>query len=129
MREILRSKIHRCWITGANLGYVGSIIIDRDLMEMSDIVPFEKVQVVNCNNGQRFETYALPGERGSGTISIQGAAARLCQIGDCAIIMAFEVTEKEVDQRMILVDENNKFLEWIEGSMYAEPEPEPVALF
>ena len=71
MREILRSKIHRCWITGANLGYVGSILIDRDLMEMSDIVPFEKVQVVNCNNGARFETYALPGERGSGVISVQ----------------------------------------------------------
>ena len=129
MREILRSKIHRCWITGANLGYVGSIIIDRDLLDMSDILPFEKVQVVNCSNGQRFETYALPGERGSGIISIQGAAARLCQIGDCAIIMAFEVTDREVEQRMILVDENNKFLEWIEGSMYAEPEREPVALF
>ena len=123
MREILRSKIHRCWVTGANLGYVGSIIIDRDLMEMTDIVAFEKVQVLNVTNGHRWETYALPGERGGGAIAVQGAAARLCQEGDCLIILAFEVTDEKVDPRMVLVDENNKFLEWIEGSMYAEPEP------
>jgi aspartate 1-decarboxylase len=121
MREILRSKIHRCWITGANLGYVGSILIDRDLMDMSDIVPFEKVQVVNCNNGQRFETYALPGERGSGTISVQGPGARMCQKGDCLVILSYEVTDHPVEPRMILTDENNRFLEYIEGAMYAEP--------
>ena len=128
MREILRSKIHRCWVTSSNLGYVGSIIIDRDLMEMTDIVAFEKVQVLDINNGHRWETYALPGERGSGTIAVQGAAARLCQQGDCLIILAFEVTDEKVDPRMVLVDENNKFVEWIEGSMYAEPEP-AAALF
>ena len=72
MREVLRSKIHRCWVTSANLGYVGSILIDRDLMEQTDIIAFEKVQVLNINNGARWETYALPAERGSGTISVQG---------------------------------------------------------
>lgn len=129
MREVLRSKIHRCWVTSSNLGYVGSILIDRDLMEQTDIVAFEKVQVLNINNGARWETYALPAERGSGTIAVQGAAARLCQERDCLIILAFEVTDEPVDPRMVLVDENNRFLEWIEGSMYAEPQPEPVALF
>ena len=129
MREILRSKIHRCWVTGSNLEYVGSIIIDRDLMEKADIWEFEKVVVCNANNGHRWETYALPGERGSGTISVQGPGARLCQKGDCLVILSYEVTDQPVDPKMILTDENNRFLEYIEGAMYAEPEREPVALF
>ena len=129
MREVLKSKIHRCWVSSANLGYVGSIIIDRDLMDQTDIVTYEKVQVLNITNGQRWETYALPGERGSGAIAVQGAAARLCQQGDCLIILAFDITDEPAEPKMVLVDENNKFLEWIEGSMYAEPQPEPVALF
>ena len=121
MRELLRSKIHRCWVTGSNLEYVGSIIIDRELMEKADIWEFEKVVICNANNGQRWETYALPGERGSGTISVQGPGARLCQKGDCLVILSYEVTDHPVEPRMILTDENNRFLEYIEGAMYAEP--------
>ncbi|MDE2785793.1 MAG: aspartate 1-decarboxylase [Chloroflexota bacterium] len=127
MREMLKSKIHRCWVTGANLDYVGSILIDRDLMDQTDIITFEKVAVLNVNNGQRWETYALPGERGSGDIVINGAGAHLCEEGDCLIVLAYEFTDEPSEPKMVLVDENNKFLEWIEGSMYAEPEP--VALF
>ena len=123
MREILRSKIHRCWVTGSNLEYVGSIIIDRDLMEKADIWEFEKVVICNANNGHRWETYALPGERGSGTISVQGPGARLCHQGDCLVILSYEVTDHPVEQKMILTDENNHFLEYIEGALYAEPIP------
>lgn len=129
MREVLKSKIHRCWVTDANLDYVGSILIDLDLMDQTNIVTFEKVAVLNVTNGQRWETYALPGQRGNGDIVINGAGAHLCQQGDCLIVLAYELTDEPADPKMVLVDENNKFLEWIEGSMYAEPQPEPVALF
>jgi aspartate 1-decarboxylase len=78
---MLKSKLHRAVVTDADLGYVGSITIDEALMEAADIVPHEKVQVVNNNNGARFETYVIKGERGSGTICVNGAAARLVQRG------------------------------------------------
>jgi aspartate 1-decarboxylase len=121
MRNVLRSKIHRAYITDANADYIGSIIIDRELMERVDLWEFEKVLICDVTNGNRWETYALPGERGSGTISMQGAGAKLCNKGDCVIILSFEVSDKPIDPKMILVDQNNQFVEYIEGAMYEEP--------
>jgi aspartate 1-decarboxylase len=87
--EMLKSKIHRVKITQAELNYVGSITIDEDLMDAATLLPYEKVQIVNNNNGHRFETYVIKGARGSGTICLNGAAARLAQVGDIVIIMAY----------------------------------------
>jgi aspartate 1-decarboxylase len=115
------SKIHRAYITDANADYIGSIIIDRELMERVDLWEFEKVLICDVTNGNRWETYALPGERGSGTVSVQGAGAKLCNKGDCVIILSFEVSDKPIDPKMILVDQNNQFVEYIEGAMYEEP--------
>lgn len=87
--EILKSKIHQVKVTQANLYYVGSITIDQDLMDAAGIVEFEKVSVVNVNNGERIETYVIKGRRGSGVIGINGPAARKCCAGDIVIIMAY----------------------------------------
>jgi aspartate 1-decarboxylase len=87
--EILKSKIHRVTITEANLNYVGSITIDEDLMDAAGLIEFEKVQVVNINNGERLETYIIKGERGSGVICLNGPAARKVAVGDVAIIMSY----------------------------------------
>lgn len=89
--EILKSKIHRVSITDANLNYIGSVTIDEDLMDAANLVEFEKVQVLNINNGERFETYVIKGKRGSGDIVVNGAAARKVQIGDMVIIVAFGI--------------------------------------
>jgi len=93
--EVLKSKIHRATITQANLNYIGSISIDEDLMEAANLIEFEKVQVVNINNGERLETYVIRGERGTGVISLNGAAARKAQIGDLVIIVSFAQMEFE----------------------------------
>ena len=87
--ELLKSKIHRVTVTEANLNYVGSITIDENLMDAANIIEFEKVQVVNINNGERLETYVIKGERGSGVICLNGPAARKVQPGDMAIIMSY----------------------------------------
>ena len=87
--EILKSKIHRVRVTEANLNYIGSITIDEDLMDAANLLEYEKVAVVNNNNGERFETYVIKGERGSGVICANGAAARKVQIGDILIITAY----------------------------------------
>ena len=87
--EILKSKIHRARVTQAELNYVGSITIDEDLMDAAHMIANEKVQVVNNNNGARFETYIIKGERGSGVICLNGATARLAQVGDVLIIMSY----------------------------------------
>lgn len=87
--EILKSKIHRVTVTDANLNYIGSITIDEDLMDAANLIENEKVAIVNNNNGARFETYVIKGERGSGTICCNGAAARLVQKGDILIITAY----------------------------------------
>ena len=121
MREVLRSKIHRAWVTEANPDYVGSIVIDEALMEKTDMWEFEKVLVCDVTNGSRFETYVLPGERGRGDIAVQGAAARLTAPGNCLIIMSFEVTETPIEPQMILVDEKNEFVEFLEGIKHVEP--------
>jgi len=93
--EVLKSKIHRATITQANLNYIGSISIDEDLMDAANLIEFEKVQVVNINNGERLETYVIKGERGTGVISLNGAAARKAQIGDLVIIVSFAQMEFE----------------------------------
>ena len=120
MRTLLKSKIHRAWVTGANPDYVGSILIDEDLMERVDLWEFEKVLVCDVTNGNRFETYALAGDRGSGVISVQGAAARLSAKGNCLIIMAFDVTDEPIEPKMILVDDKNNFVEYLEGAKHVE---------
>ena len=93
--NILKSKIHRVSVTEANLNYIGSITIDEDLMDAANIIANEKVSIVNNNNGERFETYVITGERNSGTICLNGAAARLVQPGDVIIIMTFAMMEME----------------------------------
>ncbi len=112
---MFKSKIHRAVVTEANLNYMGSVTIDRGLMEAADILPNEKVQVVNINNGARLETYAIPGEPGSGTICLNGAAARLVQPGDCVIIISYAVMTREeaVSHRptVVMVDGRNRVRE------------------
>lgn len=91
--EILKSKIHRVTVTEANLNYIGSIAIDEDLMDAANIIENEKVQVVNVNNGERLDTYVIKGERGSGAICLNGAAARKVQVGDILLIMSYATME------------------------------------
>lgn len=89
--QVVKSKIHRVTVTESNLDYIGSITIDRDLMDAADILPGERVYIVNNNNGERFDTYAIEGERGSGMICLNGAAARKVQKGDIVIIMSYAI--------------------------------------
>ncbi|WP_455109971.1 aspartate 1-decarboxylase [Porphyromonas sp.] len=93
--ELLKSKIHRVTVTEANLNYIGSITIDEELLEAANLIPGEKVQIVNNNNGARLETYVIRGERGSGVVCLNGAAARLVQPGDVVIIMAYAWMDAE----------------------------------
>ncbi len=110
-REILKSKIHRATVTDANLNYKGSITIDPVLLQLANILEYEKVHVVDLNNGSRFETYAIPGKPNSGEICLNGAAARLVQIGDLIIVMTFAwLSEVEVEShkpQIVLVDDKN----------------------
>lgn len=109
---MFKSKIHRAIVTEANLNYMGSITIDRDLIQAAGILPNEKVQVVNNNNGARLETYVIEGEPGSGVICLNGAAARLVQPGDQVIIIAYTmIDEREAGNfkpRIVMVDQGNK---------------------
>ena len=89
--EVVKSKIHRVTVTEANLNYIGSITIDEDLLDAANLIANEKVAIVNNNNGERFETYIIKGERGSGVICLNGAAARKAQPGDIIIIMSYAV--------------------------------------
>jgi len=111
---LMKSKIHRATVTEANLNYVGSITIDSELMKAAGIVENEKVQIVNINNGKRFETYAIPGQPGSGTICLNGAAARLVQIGDVVIIISygiFDIDEAlKFEPKVVFVDKKNKLV-------------------
>jgi aspartate 1-decarboxylase len=91
--ELLKSKIHRVTVTEANLNYIGSISIDEDLMDAANIIENEKVQVVDINNGERFDTYVIKGKRGSGVIGLNGAAARKVQIGDILLIVSYATME------------------------------------
>jgi len=111
---VLKSKIHRVKVTQAELNYVGSITIDQELVEASGMFANEKVQVVNVNNGERFETYVISGERGSGTICLNGPAARKVQLGDIVIILSYGILELEEARTfkpsIIFPDQNNKLL-------------------
>ena len=108
---MMHGKIHRATVTEANLNYVGSITIDEDLLDAAGILPGEKVQIVNNNNGARLETYTIPGKRGSGVICLNGAAARCALEGDIVIIIAYsQMDEKEakaLEPKVVLVDKQN----------------------
>lgn len=93
--EVLKSKIHRVTVTEANLNYVGSITIDEDLLDAANMIAGEKVQIVNANNGERLETYIIKGERGSGSICLNGPAARKAQVGDVVIIISYATMDFE----------------------------------
>jgi len=95
MIEVLHSKIHRVKVTGAELNYIGSITIDADLIDATKLITGQKVQIVNINNGERFETYVIEGKRGSGEITLNGPAARKVQVGDKVIIIAYAMMEAE----------------------------------
>lgn len=111
---VLKAKIHRAVVTEANLDYVGSITIDRDLMDEAGIVEYEQVHVVDIDNGNRLVTYVIEGERGSGVICLNGAAARLVHKGDKVIIMAYchidAIEAKTMKPRVIFVDDKNKII-------------------
>ena len=114
MIEVMKSKIHRARVTQAELNYVGSITIDEDLMDAADILANEKVQIVNNNNGARLETYVIPGERGTGTICLNGAAARMVQVGDIVIIISYALMDREEARankpRLVFPDDNNRLI-------------------
>ena len=117
MRTMLKSKIHRARVTQVNLDYEGSITIDKFLMEASDILPFERVEVLNINNGARFSTYAIEGEENSGVICINGAAARLVAKGDIVIILCYcQVPDNEamvMTPTIVYVDGKNRIIEGV----------------
>jgi aspartate 1-decarboxylase len=113
MRQVIRSKIHQATVTDANLDYIGSITIDKDLIEKADLWPGEKVLVVSNTSGARLETYVIEGEPGSGCICINGAAAHLIKPGEVVIIMAFAVVEEPIKPTFILVDQDNKFVNYL----------------
>lgn len=116
-RTMMKSKIHRARVTEANLNYVGSITIDQNIMEAVNILPNEKVQIVNNNNGARLETYVIPGERGSGVICLNGAAARLVQVNDVVIIVSYAMMSEEQavthQPKIALMDHNNQIKEML----------------
>ncbi|WP_131735911.1 aspartate 1-decarboxylase [Actinomadura roseirufa] len=124
-RTMFKSKIHRATVTQADLHYVGSLTIDEDLMDAADLLPGEQVHVVDIDNGARLETYLIAGERGSGVIGINGAAARLVQPGDLVIIISYaqlaDAEAREFRPRVVHVDRSNKIISL--GSDPAEPVP------
>jgi aspartate 1-decarboxylase len=126
-RMMMKSKIHRATVTEANLNYVGSITIDEDLMEAVDILPNEKVQVVNNTNGARMETYVIPGPRRTGTICLNGAAARLVQPGDIVIIISYAMMS-EADARLstpkiAIMNEHNQIIKLVHAEVHGTIHP------
>lgn len=121
-RTMMNGKIHRARVTEANLNYVGSITIDSDILDAVGMVPNEKVQIVNNNNGARFETYIIPGTRGSGVVCLNGAAARLVQEGDVVIIISYALVPEEKvathEPKVAIMNEQNQIVELL----HAEPE-------
>lgn len=122
--NILKSKIHRAKVTSTELNYVGSITIDKNLMVAANINEYEMVQVVNVNNGERFETYVIEGEEGSGVIGLNGAAARLAVNGDYVIIMSYcLIDENEVEEhepKIVIVDEKNERIQVIKREIQGD---------
>lgn len=117
-RTMMKAKIHRAQVTEANLNYVGSVTIDEDILNQVDILPNEKVQIVNNNNGARLETYVIPGEKGSGIVCLNGAAARLVQKDDIVIIIAYALVPNDslatFKPKVAIMNENNKIVQLIE---------------
>ncbi len=111
-RIMFKSKIHRATVTGADLNYEGSITIDSQLLKLADILPYEKVEIYNVSNGERFSTYVIPGEEGSGEVCLNGAAARKVQKGDIVIIVSYcELSDEEIKEyspKVVLVDQENR---------------------
>ncbi len=122
-RTMMKSKIHRAVVTEANLNYVGSITIDEDLMDAVDILPNEKVQIVNNMNGARLETYVIPGRRGEGTVCLNGAAARLVQPGDVVIIISYAMMTEEQARhykpKVAIMDGHNKIVRTTDEEVHA----------
>lgn len=112
--QVFKSKIHRVRVTQAELNYVGSITLDEELMEAANLIANEKVQVVNINNGERFETYVIKGERGSGMVCLNGPAARKAQVGDVVIVISYATMDfeeaKQFKPRIVFPDENNRLI-------------------
>jgi len=128
MRSMLKSKIHRARVTQCNVDYTGSITIDKDLMEAADMLQYEKVDILNINNSARFHTYVIEGERGSGEICLNGAAARLVAKGDIVIILSYQSMEDEeaasFTPRLVYVDAQNRIIntnarDWTEDLLSA----------
>ncbi len=113
MRQFLRSKIHKATVTEADLNYIGSITIDEDLAEKAGFLPGERVLVVSNTSGSRLETYVIAGPRGSGVVTMNGAAAHLIKTGEEIIIMGFELSDEPVEAMAILVDEHNRFVRYL----------------
>lgn len=113
-RQVLKAKIHRASVTDSRVDYEGSITVDEDLLKAADIVPWEKVLIANLNNGSRIESYAIPGEAGSGVICMNGGAAKYAQKGDLVILMSFAVlTDEEIERhqpKIVYVDKQNRIL-------------------
>ncbi|SDJ67856.1 aspartate 1-decarboxylase [Sediminibacillus albus] len=118
LRTMMKSKIHRARVTEANLDYVGSVTIDQEILRQVGILPNEKVQIVNNNNGERLETYVIPGESGSGVICLNGAAARLVQKNDIVIIVSYAMMSEEelavYSPKVAIMNEENKIVQLIE---------------
>ncbi len=113
MRWVLRSKIHKATVTEANVNYIGSITIDEDLIDKAGLWLSEKVLVASTTSGARLETYVIAGKRNSGVICMNGAAAHLIKPGEEIIIMGFELTDKPLSAKNILVDKNNRFIRFL----------------
>ena len=113
-RHLMKSKIHRATITSADLHYEGSLTVDEELLDAADLLPYEEIQVVNVNNGSRFTTYVIAGERGSGVVQLHGAAARLGLPGDLVILIAYASLEdaeaRRFTPRVVFVDERNRII-------------------
>ena len=124
-RSIMKSKIHRATVTEANLQYEGSITIDSKLLQAADILPFEKVQIVNLNNGSRIETYCLPGPADSGVICMNGGAARAAQVADTLIIISYALADEEEARlhkpKTIFVDRENRIRQKDPAPMGSDP--------
>ncbi|WP_416728820.1 aspartate 1-decarboxylase [Fictibacillus sp. JL2B1089] len=116
-RTLMKGKIHRATVTESNLNYVGSITIDEDILDAVDMIPNEKVQIVNNNNGARFETYIIPGKRGSGVMCLNGAAARLVQEGDVVIVISYgmydETEARHHVPKVAIMDKSNRVQEML----------------
>ncbi len=110
---LLKGKIHRATVTDAHIDYIGSITIDSDLLDKAGIVKGEMVHVWNLTNGQRFITYAIPGEPGSGIIQINGSAAHRASAGDKIIVAAFITTDEQIEPKVVLVDDDNRFVRYL----------------